>query len=408
MSDSKDTTSNEELDATDDNNLGAKSLTNSESTARSEHVQPQGQPSKKSAKSGFLWFFTVINLLLLIGLGTAGYWAWLQWQDIENNKQDNSASVIAKIETTAAKIDSTESKLNALDGRLDKVTQETQAEKQNLQASIDNLVQEVLQNSNVTTGLASKLSELSGRRPADWLLAEADYLVRMAGRKLWLENDVKTAMMMLQSADARLQDLSDPSLFPVRKLIAQDIQTLHQVNPVSHSSIALAISGMIPQVENLTMTTIDIPASEDSNDAGELSDQVSDWRSNLTKVWRSIVQDFISVSRNEQPIEPYLADKQRWLIKEQIKYALTQAQSAVLADNETLYQASLQQAMAIIVEYYPLSSMPVEQFMGALQQLMSTPIATQYPSKLASSQALSDVLESRVTQSFNNKKTGEL
>lgn len=34
----------------------------------------------------------------------------------------------------------------------------------------------------------------------DWLLAEADYLVRMAGRKLWLERDATAAQMLLVEA----------------------------------------------------------------------------------------------------------------------------------------------------------------------------------------------------------------
>jgi len=81
--------------------------------------------------------------------------------------------------------------------------------------------------------LERQISELSGRRPSDWLLAEANYLVNMAGRKLFLENDIGTSMTLLAEADARLEDLGDPSLLPIRALIASDIQTLQQVNPVS-------------------------------------------------------------------------------------------------------------------------------------------------------------------------------
>jgi uroporphyrin-3 C-methyltransferase len=230
----------------------------------------------------------------------------------------------------------------------------------------------------------------------------------MAGRKLWLENDVRTAMMMLKSADTRLEDLADPSLFPVRKLIAQDIQTLHQVNPVSNSSIALALSGMIPQVEQLAIATLQIPTREQAQQTTELSENVSDWRSNLSKTWQAIRDDFISVSRTEQAIEPYLSDKQQWLVKEQLKYALTQAQGAVLNDNETLFKASLQQATALIIEYYDLSSVSVDQFSAALQQLSATSIAKNYPSRLASQDALSDIIESRVENVFSNKQAGEL
>lgn len=37
------------------------------------------------------------------------------------------------------------------------------------------------------------VADVKGRRPNDWLLAEADYLVKLAGRKLFLEHDAVSA-----------------------------------------------------------------------------------------------------------------------------------------------------------------------------------------------------------------------
>lgn len=350
--------------------------------------------TNKNAKTGALWFFTLLNLFFLLVIVAGAYWAYLQWQEIQNNKTDNTQSFISQVQN--------------LQGQVETVREIAAKSEQGTQASLNNLVEELLENQQTIKTLQSKLAEVSGRRPADWLLAEADYLVRMAGRKLWLENDVRTAMMMLKSADKRLEDLADPSLFPVRKLIAEDIQTLHQVNPISNSSIALALSGMIPQVEKLEIAALNIPETGAQQQANDLSEDLSDWRSNLSKTWQAIRDDFISISRTEKAIEPYLSEKQQWLIKEQLKFALTQAQSSVLDDNETLFKASLQQATALIVEYYDLSSQSVEQFSAALQQLSSTSIEKNYPSKLEAQEALSDIIENRVESVFTNKQTGEL
>lgn len=387
----------ESIDSSDNNqeqNKAASEPSTPKIADNSSAQKPARKQTNPQAKTGALWFFTILNLLFLFGIIAGAYWLYLQWQNTQTDSVDETQLLSQQVGDFKQKLQSFELS--------------SAQDKQSVQSSVNSLLEEVLASQQTIANLESKLADVSGRRPADWLLAEADYLVRMAGRKLWLENDVKTAMMMLKSADTRLEDLADPSLFPVRKLIAQDIQTLHQVNPIANSSIALALSGMIPQVEKLAIAAIQIPDNEADNSANELSEDVADWQSNIAKTWRAIVSDFVSVSRTEKPIQPYLAEKQQWLIKEQVKYALTQAQGAVLDDNETLFKASLQQATALIVEYYELTSTPVEQFLGALQELSSTSIEKNYPSSLTSQAALSDVIERRVEQVFTNKQTGEL
>ena len=45
--------------------------------------------------------------------------------------------------------------------------------------------------------LQHKVLDLDDKRPNDWMLAESEYLVRMAGRKLWLEHDLVSAITLL-------------------------------------------------------------------------------------------------------------------------------------------------------------------------------------------------------------------
>ena len=275
-------------------------------------------------------------------------------------------------------------------------------ENQRLNESIDSLLLQIVQNADENKALNSRIADVSGRRPADWLLAESDYLVRIAGRKLWLENDVNTAMLMLQAADSRLEDIGDPSLFPVRKLIAADLQELRQINPVSTNSVALALSGMLEQVNNLPLNALKIPEIDDNQAQNELSDSIGDWRSNIGKTWDSLVDDFIQIETSDKPILPYLSTKQRWLITEQLKLALSQAKSAALGEQETLYVSSLQQATALLVEHFQLDDISVKQFADALQQLVNTDIAKTYPRQLQSASALKDIIDQRVQSVFNN------
>ena len=64
-------------------------------------------------------------------------------------------------------------------------------------------------------GLQTRVLDLNDKRPNDWMLAESEYLVRMAGRKLWLEHDLVSAITLLGNADERIKALNDPSLMPI-------------------------------------------------------------------------------------------------------------------------------------------------------------------------------------------------
>lgn len=343
----------------------------------------------KRVRTGALWFFTILNFLLILGIAGPGYWYWMQSQEAESTETQ---------------------KITQLDRKIDRLTQAQQQAERTLRETkdanaqaIDKLLSQVLDNSATDQSLQKQIAEISGRRPSDWLLAEADYLVTIAGRKLYLEKDIRTSITLLQEADARLIDLNDSSLLPIRALIATDIQSLQQVNPVSVTSLALAITGMLPQVSSLPLDTLKLPEPP-KDESVTLTDDVSDWRSNLSAVWHSIVEDFITITPVEKPLEPYLAERQQWLVEQQLKHALTQAKSAALDEEFTLYQSSLQEALSLIVEHYKLDEIAVEQFINALQQLQNTNFERNFPNQLGAQAALRDAIERRLVRQFNNRE----
>ena len=234
---------------------------------------------------------------------------------------------------------------------------------------------------------------------ADWLIAEADYLVRMAGRKLWLESDVRTAILLLVNADKRLKSLADPSVLPVRAALAEDIQTLQQLNPVSQSSVALALTGMIAQIDTLPLDTFEKPEAVDAQDT-TLSNSTDDWQDNLAKVWRSLVDDFLTIKTIEGPVEPVLSLEAQFLVKEQLRLQLMHAQTAALQSDAGLYNQSLQYAQTLLIEKFDTQASQVSGFVSALQNLLNTDISRPIPSELASQQPLERLLDSRVKQVF--------
>lgn len=355
--------------------------------------------SVKQKGNGGLWLVTVINFLLIVGVIGAGYWYYTQIASDESEQQSVFARLSEDINDFKQDLSSDIEQSNS---RVNELQQALEANNKNNRLLLEQLQDSINANTEASGALAEKLAEVSGRRPSDWLLAEANYLVNMAGRKLYLEKDIRTAITLLKEADARLADLNDPSLFPVRALIAADVQTLNQINPTSTSSIALAIGSMISKVNDLPLDTLQIPESTVNEDL-TLSEDVADWRENLARTWKSIVGDLITIDHMNEPLEPYLAERQQWLIEQQLKHSLSQAQSAALNEQDTLFKTTMQQAIALIIEHYKLEDTKVSQFLVALQELQNTDLARTYPDKLESQASLTDLIKRRLQGVYNNQ-----
>lgn len=350
-----------------------------------------------------VWFLGFFNLILILSLAAAAYWYWMQQQNqvTQPNPKiialENAVRIVnaefAQLSSTLVETETQNIEQQAL---LSELTDTSIQQIKNL----DDLAQRVNLNELKNEGLAKRIADVSGRRPADWLLAEADYLVKLAGKKLWLEGDVKSAIMLLKSADVRITDLTDASLLPIRALLAKDIQTLQQVNQVSTESIALSVSALIAQVDNLPLETLKLPEAEMAETKTELSNDVTDWQANLKSSWNAIVDDFISVEKRSAEITPFISTKQQWLAREQLKFALLNAQQAVLNHQTTLYQQALQQSLDIVITHYQLDNVGVEAYIDSIQQLILIDTSRKLPSQLDAQQPLAEIIEQRIQTLF--------
>ena len=359
-----------------------------ESSATQSESTKSSAKTKKSSGNGLLWFVVIILFLAVLGLAGAGYWYYMQQQSASTEaatvQQSNTATLNA-IERERGDILASLEAVSRTNETLKSTVTELKAQNEKLALQAESTLQQ--------------LNNMEGRRPADWLIAEADYLVRMAGRKLWLENDVRTAILLLVNADKRLKSLADPSVLPVRATLAEDIQTLQQLNPVSQSSVALALTGMIAQIDKLPLDTFEKPEDANAEDT-TLSESADDWQENLAKVWRSLVNDFLTVKTIEGPVEPVLSMEAQFLAKEQLRLQLMHAQTAALQGDGGLYSQSLQYAQTLIIEKFDIEKSQVTGFVDALQNLIATDISRPIPTELASQKPLERLLDSRVKQVF--------
>ncbi|MFT5880554.1 MAG: uroporphyrin-3 C-methyltransferase [Moritella sp.] len=237
------------------------------------------------------------------------------------------------------------------------------------------------------------IANLKMRNPNEWMLAEAEYLIRIAGRKLALEQDVDSSLALLASAGRRITELNDPSLLPLRKVIEQDIATLAKLPRIDRDGVALKLSVQAKDVSNLPLAGFARPESNQAEEA--LSSDASDWKENLRKTWHSFSENFITVRRHDSAVEALLSPKEAWYLTENLKTKLLQAELAVYRQNQAAFTNSVTTSIEWINSYYDTSRRETQAMLEILNGLRDTVITAEYPSKLQSAPRIQTTIRDR-------------
>ncbi len=291
-----------------------------------------------------------------------------------------------------------------LKGELTTLQQQYQQEKTVWQAALaqqkqwqDSTAHQLSVVTRESSELSQKLAALSNHDTSTWLLAQADFLVKLAGRKLWSDKDVLTAGALLKSADGSLADMNDPSLLELRRAIANDISALASVSQVDFDGIILRVNQLTDQVDNLRLAdnTQDDDAPMDETD-GELSATLSEWRQNLSKSWHNFMSDFITIRRRDSNAEPLLAPNQDFYLRENIRARLLTAAQAVPRHQNETYKQSLEAVSTWVRAYFDTSDPGTKAFLEQVDSLSQQPVSLDVPTTLQSQPLLEKLMQTRV------------
>ncbi|TKB51087.1 hypothetical protein FCL40_00595 [Ferrimonas sediminicola] len=284
----------------------------------------------------------------------------------------------------------------ALSGKLDELRSRVGSER-------DQLEQRLVEQDRQQQALLKQVTELQGqlakareRQPRDWLLAEADYLTQMASRKLWLEQDVATAIALLKDADRRLNMMKDETLTPVRKALRDDITLLQGLPRQDLAGIALTIESLIGAVDRWPLNRVELPELVQPEVSDSPSESVSDWRSNLAKSWNALVDDFITIRRRQGELQPLLAPEQEWYLREHLKGKLMQAQLAIYHGHTDAYRKALATTSDWIETYFKRDDAAIEGALTSLGELQRAELGSRLPAALVSQPLLEALVQERL------------
>lgn len=355
--------------------------------------------AKTKASGGGGLFKTVVVLLLLLILAAAGAAGWWFYQQHQQQQQQAPA-----VEQSLA---DQQQNLDRLEQRLNDERSERQSQQQ-AQAGLSQSINDVQLKIN---SHARRLRELSTTSRNDWLLAEAEYLIRLANQRLITERNTKNSTSLLITADGILRDLDEVDLLPVREALAKSITALRSAQMVDREGLYLQLKALSEQLVNLPLIEFELEEVAVADEGGTLAGgtsaddtSVSEDSGLLLESWRDqLLQGFnaaldsasglIRVRRRDTPLEPLPSVEEDHQVRYNLAIMLEQAQMALLREEQAIYEASLQKAQQWLKSYFELneSALPL---VDQLAQLEQENVVQQLPDISEGLEVLRDYIDS--------------
>lgn len=368
------------MDAVKEKEPAAK-IENSSGTTDSNHHRKSQRTIKKpsrsndnnpTVKSTRIWPLVVINIFLIGVIGGAGYYGWKEWSQFVAAQQLQQKKALNDISGANTQI---EGKIrNYLDEQL-------------------LLLQKINEKQNETLAQQQvEIAENAGRNQLQWTLSEAHFLVRMAGRKVWLEYDITTAIALLKSADEVLSKAAAPQYIPIRDAISKDIASLKKLTVIDVANTLLRVSAVQTETVSLPFAQPEVFYSDEKP---EVSDDISEWRRNLSVLWQSIKDNFISIERVDTPIAPFVSRKLQELKRAELSLQLSIAQGALLQRKQQPFNDAINKSLEL-VSFFDTSSPDVKAVQQELQELAEVKVHASVPDELLALVVLRRYEESNV------------
>lgn len=346
-------------------------------TGKSSQRNTAPQPSRQ-AGSGLTWLLLLINVIFIGAAGYGGYYGWTQWQLFQTSQQEQ----IQKAQN--------ETQQQITRQLTQEITQQLTAQQQRMEQQASSLTQNTEQQVAAQNGrlqdMMQQIQRLSGTQATSWQTAEAMFLIRMAGRKIWLENNPQTAILLLQQADHQLANISDSRLYLVRQKIAQDINQLHAKKQALPDQQVLRLQSLYQSVETMPFAQSALIASRQNRSSesdGSFWGKTSQW----------FKTNVIEINRVEQAVQPLLTEEHTWLVREQIRFQLLVAQQALLQEQTDMFRNSLTQLTTLVNQYLDPASPNVSGFQAQLNLVSQHKFTSASPAKLSSETALAAFLQ---------------
>jgi uroporphyrin-3 C-methyltransferase len=235
--------------------------------------------------------------------------------------------------------------------------------------------------------LANTTEELRGRAQGPeraWSRAEAMYLLELAQRRLALNQDVETAIVALEAADARLAGLRDSTFSSVRQRLARDLQALRAINMPDTTGLITRLASLEERAVHLPVKGI-LVSERTTASSEDLPTAL------LPRAWallRHSLGSLVRVREVDARAGGIVTKEEALLRRAHLQLLLFSARSAVARLDAQAFTNALSAARVWIGEYFDLQDPAVQAALKEVQALEPMQIRPALPNLSSTSAAL--------------------
>jgi uroporphyrin-3 C-methyltransferase len=354
------------------------------SAAPSAALSAAAPPAPKTRRTSLVGW---LALLLVLAMAGGALWLTPQLRDIESQLSQRVSSLETK--SSAETTD-----LNALSQRLGTQLRSGLDEAQSAAgASAAKLSTQLKDFDARLAGQQEELSRFSANDRDSWLLAEAEYLLRLANQRLLMAGDADAAQALLGSADRVLRELKDVGLHEVRAAVASDLAAVRAIPSVDVEGIYLRLAAMSEQAGKLVIFRLPEQVAAPRPDAAPT------WEGRLEQGYKQALaklSEYIIIRRRDVPMQALMDPQWEGLVRQNLRMLLEQAQVALLSGNQNLYTQSLERAEHWVDQFIDSDEVAARAVARELRLLASLNVSVPLPDISGSANALDAVIERRL------------
>lgn len=317
-----------------ENQSGSTRTRPSESSASVNSV-----PSSGANISGI-----VGTILGLVALGVASFAAYNSWQVKEVLGQSNAT---AQISDLSGRLSQLTQQVNRSEGNFSGVVTQLEATSTANDAALLAIEERV---SEVVAGLRQQL----GTSSEDWLIAEAEYLLRLANQRVAMEDDAAGAIKLFEAADQIIREAEGIVAFELREAIAMDIAALRGVSNVDIQGIFVelgALAGQIDVLEQKRLQYVPPVIAEQNATESEQQSLTARALAFLVRIGDQLAS-LVDYRNDGESIKPILPPEEEYYLKQNLALKIQLAQLGLLRGNQEIYEQSLLDAVEWVDQYF--------------------------------------------------------
>ena len=345
-----------------------------------------------STKSGAGLIVSFGMLISILALVVAGYAAYLIYESSSELKEARTSVRSLEIELANLKRTS-DQKIEQLSVVLEQTTASISQIREAENTAIADLGASFeVATEQLRTELRAELNEGLGTSGEDWLLAEVEYLIRLANQRVLMERDVSGALSLLSSADEIVEQPSGIAAYELRESLAYDIANLKAVSDLDTDGIFLSLSAMVSQVPELRRKQPELsPPTQIQVENGEAQNYYQQFLSLVNNIFGRVLNS-VDYRRDGVAITPLLPPKEEYYLRQNLILKFEMAQLALLRNDQPVYQTSLSEAKLWIVKHFVESDPRTIALIIALDQLVEVEVDRSLPNISGSLRAVRGLL----------------